>query len=326
MSIKKKIIIVNNHKYYGGTLLLSSLCRLLIHKGYDARLFMVHEFPGPSFKKQNFWILWLRYNISYTLKKLAYFCLKRTRFVKWKRFDSFFINHTHDCKFQYNPFFNKKESLVVYPEVVFGNFLGAKNVVRWLLYNYSYYLNVDAYSKKDLFICFRDIFNCSNLNPEGKKVTINDFNNSIYRQYNYGVRKEKCYLIRKGRTRTDLPETFDSEVIDFDTSEYDIVRIFNEYKFCYIYDTQTFYSTIAAVCGCIPIVVVEKGKKRSDYLSSTDAIGYGIAYGDTSEEIDFAISTRKELLSSLDYAEQNEVNINKFINYVEDYFSFKLKE
>ncbi len=38
----KRIIILNSYDYFGGTLVLSTLCRFLIKKGYDARLFMVH--------------------------------------------------------------------------------------------------------------------------------------------------------------------------------------------------------------------------------------------------------------------------------------------
>lgn len=323
MNKKNKIIIVNSHKYFGGTLVLSSLCRLLINKGYDARLFIVHEFPGSDTNKKKFWILWLRYNILYNLKKLLYSLIKKTKYARTKRFETLYINHVHGCRIQYNPFFEKKNTVVVYPEVVYGNFLKAKKVVRWLLYNYKYGEN--AYSNDDLFICYREIFNSNTLNPECKKVCISSFNNKIYYKYNFGDRKEKCYLLRKGKSRNDLPDEFDSEVIDDNTSECDIVRIFNEYKYCYFYDTQTYYAVIAAVCGCIPIIVLEKGKKRSDYLSSSDNVGYGIAYGDNPDEIEFAISTRENLLSSLDYTEINEFNVNKFIRYVEEYFSISLK-
>lgn len=322
----KRIIILNSYDYFGGTLVLSTLCRFLIKKGYDARLFIVHDFPTSKINKLKFWYSWLRNICVYNIKKIIYFFAKNTKYAKSTFLNSVALNHTYGCKIQYSPFFNRKNTLVLYPEYLYGNVLGGKSVVRWLLYFYKYSNEKEAYSKDDLFLCYREKFNSYDLNPECKEVKINVFDSKLYYQYNFGDRKEKCYLIRKGRGRKDLPEYFDGEVIDYGTSECEINRIFNEYKYCYIYDTQTFYSVIASVCGCIPIVMVEEGKSRFDYLGENDKIGYGIAYGDNSEEINFAISTRDKLLQSLDYEKNNDLNVEKFISYVEDYFSCKLKK
>lgn len=323
----KKIIILNSYEYYGGTLVLSTLCRLLSQRGYDTRLFIIHQYPEQGMNQYKYlYKNWLKYNITYGIKKIIYAIIKNTKLANNRRFKAISINHTYNCKIQYLPFFNKKDTIVIYPEIAFGNLLKAENIVRWLLYHYKYENIPNAYSPNDLFICYREKFNSWKLNPECKKVQINDFNSKLYFQYNWGERKEKCFLIRKGHYRNDLPKEFDGEVIDFHTPERDIVRIFNEYKYCYIYDTQTFYTKIAAICGCIPIVVVEKGKKRSDYLTQTDNPGYGIAYGNTPEEIEYAISTRDLLLSSLDYTAANNRNIDKLIDYIEKHFLCKIEK
>lgn len=99
-------------------------------------------------------------------------------------------------------------------------------------------------------------------------------------------------------------------------SEEQIVKILNEHKYCYLYDTQTFYATIAAVCGCVPIIICEPGKTKKDYLSEEECDKLrGIAYADILEEIQFAVSTRKQLIGSLNYDQKNEINIQKFIHY-----------
>ena len=99
-----------------------------------------------------------------------------------------------------------------------------------------------------------------------------------------------------------------------------VILIFNSCKYCYLYDTQTFYAKIAAVCGCIPIVVPEPGKSREDYLGKTDTRIPGVAYGDSDEEIMYAVSTRNELLESLDYRQMNEDSIDIFIKAIEEKF------
>ena len=219
------------------------------------------------------------------------------------------------------PFFSKSHTIVVYPEVFYGNFLNAHHVVRWLLYHYKFSDDPKAYNKNDLFIAFRKVFNDYRLNPEEKVVTLSYFNRKLYCQYNFGERKENCYLIRKGRNRKDLPTSFDGPVIDFGMSEEQIVAILNEHKYCFLYDTQTFYGKIAAVCGCIPIVICEPGKTKRDYLSKEECENsYGIAYANTEEEIQLAISTRQQLIEKLKFDSWNDVNIKKFIKYIDEKF------
>ena len=102
-------------------------------------------------------------------------------------------------------------------------------------------------------------------------------------------------------------------------SQEDLVNMLNTHKFCYSYDPQTFYNEIAVVCGCIPIVIMEKGKIDKDYLSKSEN-HYGIAYGDTPEQIEYAINTRDLCLKSLDYCESNRDNTRYLVSILEDRF------
>lgn len=322
----KKIIIFNTYGYYGGTLALSMLCRLLEKRGYHSRIFFAPFYPQPQSSKIIFWLKWIRYIIPYEIKRKFFYTFQKTKLSKLINIQLFPIDIAMGCKIQYNPFFSRDKNIILYPELAFGNILGGKHVVRWLLYFYKYKDVKGAYKATDLFLCYREKFNDTILNPDGKEIKINTFNSDLYKQYNWGKREKVCYLIRKGKNRNDLPSHFDGDVIDIGTPEKEIVRIFNECKYCYFYDTQTFYTKIAAVCGCIPIVIPEKGKSRADYLTSSDSKGYGVAYGNTKEEIEFAISTRSLLLRSLDFTESNKYNIDKFIRYVEEYFNDSIKK
>lgn len=317
--MKKKIVIVNAHAIFGGTIVLSTLCKLLRERGVDAKIFYVHNFPSENTDMRRYWCQWCIYSVKYHILSLLYRLLKGTRYVDSPRFRAFEYIPVKGTKEQYLPFFSRKDTIVVYPEVVYGNFLNAKNVVRWLLYHYKWPNDTKAYDKDDLFICYREVFNDWQLNPEGYKVCISHFDSDLYKQYNFGEREGNCYIICKGGKRTDLPTTFDGPIID-GLKEKEIVEIFNKSKYCYCYDTQTFYASIAAVCGCIPIIIPETGKTKKDYRSESEMYTPGIAWGDSPDEIEHAVNTRQELLKRLDNTERNRIGVDFFLQLVLKHF------
>lgn len=317
----KKIIIFNRFKYFGGTLVLSCLCKTLRELGYDAKLYMCTDIPFSeadvqSFKRQNFKRV-IKYKIKHVLNKYFSFIpyIKKLQ----NSIDDVSSVDMDGLSFHKNPSIDINNSIVIYPEVTYGNPLNAKFVVRWLMYFYPYSKSSDAYSTNDLFIAFREYFNDIDLNPNKFIITLNYFDSKLYRQYNFGQRKDKCYMLRKGRKRKDLPKHFDGPVFDDNMSQHELVKMFNEYRYCYSYDTQTFYTAIAAVCGCIPIVVMEPGKCESDYLGPGEK-HLGRAYGDSVEQIEYAKKTRDDLIKKLDYSAWNRVNAQALIELLEDKF------
>lgn len=313
----KQIIIINTRKLYGGTIVLKLLCKLLQEHGIQAKIFFVHDLPNKPVNKFVFWYQWLTYTLKYYIKKIIYKCFKESDYIKnHAKFQLFSYIPLNDIKEKYLPFYNKNNSIIIYPEVVYGNFMNAKNVVRYLLYHYKWSKDKNAYGVNDKFICFRHIFNDWELNPEGWESRINFFDSDLYKQYNFKNRKGNCYILRKGRNRIDLPEKFDGPIIDFGMNDYEIVKIFNSCKYCYSYDTQTFYTSIAAVCGCIPIIIMEPNKEKKDYLGEDELDAFGIAYSDDEIEIEKALRTRNKLIKSLDFKDQNEKSIESFIEFL----------
>ncbi|MBQ5606430.1 MAG: hypothetical protein IIU87_04385 [Prevotella sp.] len=315
----KKIIIYNHWGYYGGTLVLSVLCKTLREIGYDARIFFVNPHfcsGGKHFRKQE-------RNMYYALFK-KYVKLSCNKILN-KHFNCDIpqtpVTTMSGIKIQHNPFYNRNKAIVLYPEFTYGNPLYARDVVRWFLFYNRFRPEDNAYGKKDLFIAYREIFNDITLNPEQHIINIKYFDSTLYRQYNFKERKGNCYILRKGKNRTDIPSSFDGPCFDDNMSQEDLVKIFNEHKYCYSYDTQTFYSSIAAVCGCIPIVMLEPDKTIDDYLNEEErSKHYGVAYGNTPDQIEYAIKTRGQLLESLDFDEINRLNALKFVEIVERRF------
>ena len=314
-----KIIIVNYTMYAGGPLVLSALCAELRKIGYDARLYFVPAFIKGKVDYRQYRKTILKYNLKILYKEILY-----TLFHRIVRFSTFRQQgRSSMCvpgiKIQYLPVFNRKRTIVVYPEVIYGNPLGAQNVVRWFLYHNPFANEKEAFGKDDFHIAFREVFNPSDLNPQKRIVTISYFDAQLYRQYNMGTREGNCYILYKGRNRTDVPDKFDGPVFDSNMSQMELVDMLNHHKYCFIYDTQTFYATIAAVCGCIPIIVMEHGKTEKDYLGEGEK-HLGKAYGNTPEQIAYAISTRDELLKSLDFSDRNRQNALHLVSLLTERF------
>ena len=299
-----KFVIVTPRQKWGGAIALHVLYQNLINSGHDATIFYteVYSYKKSLLKRINYWRKWLLY------------CLGDYKEQKKEPYDW----PIKKVRRKYIPFVSK-DTIVIYPDTVYGNPLNAKKVVRYFLY-YNRFPNDDnAYGDNDLFICYRKQFNDWKLNPSGKMIQPSYFDLDLYKRTNFGERHGTCYIIRKGKNRADLPISFDGPIID-DMPEDKKVEVFNTCERCISYDTQTSYSSIAAMCGCLSIVVPEKGKGRNDYLKDDD-VEYGVAFGFSDDEIAYAINTAnrvKELYEKCNAEGIEEVK--KFVNICEDFF------
>ena len=312
---KMKFLINTTRTSSGGNVVLRVLGNELKKRGHDVRIVDYFGYDDLHVKHSLPYLLVAElYHAFRDWVKQILCLLKIERFRNEKK--TLFKNLK--LKRKYFPYVSD-DTIVVYSEGVYRNPFHAKNVVRWFLFHNRFPNNPEAYGKDDLVFSFREHFNDYNFNPTCRLLTLNYFNKALYRQYNFGERKGNCYIIRKGKNRADLPKSFDGPIID-DLPEKEKVEVFNRCKYCYDYDTQTFYSTIACVCGCIPIVVMEPGKTKSDYLGEGD-LDYGRAYGDTPEQIEYAVRTRQDKIKTLDFTEQNEKAVDFFLLEIDKYFN-----
>lgn len=294
--------------YSGGNLVLRLLGRELQKRGCSVKIYLYDFF-----------------NLTHANSRMALLRMRIFAYVKDFIKLILIVLGVRDNQFEKLLLFRQQifpfvsdDTIVVYSEGVYGNPLRAKNVVRWFLYHNRFPNNPEAYGENELVFSFREHFNDYDLNPSCRLLTLNYFDKDLYKQTNFGERSGVCYIIRKGKNREDLPKTFDGPIID-DLPEKEKVAVLNRCKYCYDYDTQTFYTSIACVCGCIPIVVMEPGKKKSDYLGKGD-FDYGKAYGDSPEEISYAVATRSQRLSMLNYEERNKNNVDFFLQEVKKRF------
>lgn len=313
-----RVIICTGFFYCGGTLVLSELCRCLRKLGYDARLFPLEPYPQKEgtcvFVQNNY----RSKSLKILLRVLIFRLLPFRRIFLKLNIKYYFPRNLRGCRRKWLPFFNDND-IVIYPETVYGNPLNAKNVARWQLYHFKNWGDSKAFSDRDLFIGYREVFNDRNKTPDVENIHISCFDKSLYRRYNFGPRSGKCYIVRKGRNRKDIPSALDGVVVDC-FSEEEKVRVFNECEYCISYDTQTFYSSIAAICGCKSIVIPEPGKNKNDYLSDGEH-SYGVAWSMEEQDICRAQGTVDKILENIQAFDRNNMNnAERLIHLLEEYF------
>jgi len=316
---KREIIIIRPWGHAGGQMVLSELCVLLRKKGYNAKLLYIYIEPERDTTPEEFWAKWKDLNRKNIISRIMLF------FFGWlknnpriKEYEDVLSKEVPATRFKMTRRIDD-DAIVIYPEHCFGNILGARNVVRWLMYH-PFKDASSTWGSDDLVVAYRDVFNDPERNPKGYILNVHCFDRQLYRRYNFGARSGNCYFVRKGRDRADLPKSFDGPVLD-KLPEKEKVRILNQCERCYSYDLQTFYSSIAAICGCESIVVMEHGKTKYDYYSEADLkVNFGVAFGDTPEERAHAKATLPQLEEKLNFDKANEENVNRFIKIMTERF------
>ena len=146
----KKIIIYNNTSYCGGTLALSCLCKTLRELGYDASLYIYPPYIVGSYDHRQLFRVIRGFHFRTIIRRYIDRILPNSRFLESYRLPVQNPYSMPNISFYSSYRIDLKKTIVIYPEIVKGNPLMAKNVVRWLLYHYPYANDNSAFSKNDL--------------------------------------------------------------------------------------------------------------------------------------------------------------------------------
>ncbi len=287
----------------GGVIVLHKLASMLRDMGHIA---LIWPEPKPSRHELKSLCGWVK------LAKWIKFLIKN--FLKKRR-----INTRYDLQIAKE--LDIVGAVVIYPEVVAGNPLNSRCVIRWLLNKPGVINGVKEFGGEDLFFYYHKHFNDWELNPhEDRHLNVLELMTDVYQKTNDGDRKEQCYMVRKGRNRAlDYHDASAREVDGLTHAE--LAKVFNECKYFICYDLYTMYCRYASMCGCIPIVVPQEGLSREEWRPEVEN-RYGIAYG--WEDSQWAIETRSKVLENLAESENQGVDsINRFVDIVERYFSGK---
>lgn len=212
-------------------------------------------------------------------------------------------------------------AVVVYPEIIPGNPLGIKNVVRWLLYEPGGLLGSIDFGDHDMFFTASGMADKPSLTGGAPELFLWKVN-PTYRNENRPDRQGVCYTVRKGYEKFRIPETEDPNAIQIDgLSHTEINQIFNNCSVFYSYDEATMYSQFAAIAGCLSVVIPGQYKTRQDWASAHELARYGVAYGLHEQEYIHAQETRGLLLEMLRHKEVESIEtVRRFVTLTGERF------
>jgi hypothetical protein len=264
---------------------------------------------------------------------IHYFVYLINTFYNEKFYAKLFMHNNIRYK---NPFSNEfarideinDNTVVIYPEIVSGNPLNAKNVVRWILLELGIEMPLDHYKKwslNDKVYYWETKENIKNY----KQLSSPFLNTIIFKNNNSGERTKTCYLVKKGiLIHKNINYIHPPNSIRIDNlSLQEINNIFNECKFFYTYDANTAYIIYATICGCIPIIYPIEGISKEEYFKNkiyyfNDVIyNKGIVYGNDLNKINYILENKlnennKEYYEEL-YELYQKTTVNGFLKDID---------
>lgn len=278
----------------GGALALHKLCHLIKQLGRECYIFPY--FPGaPLDNCTN--DLFLN-NIKLTEENLIHY-----------KVHSEFNTPVLEPK-SYKAIENNKDIIAIYPEIIKGNPLNAANVVRWLLHNPGFHTGKVYYETNEIYFKFgheTQGVNIPNSVMSNNILSVTHFASDLYNEDNVAFQRAgTAYCVRKGKDKQLCHDLSESICIDGLTHQ-EISQIFKRVKQFISYDTRTYYSLLAAACGCESIVIPDPGVSEEQCFPDIRT-RYGVAYGfDNIEKSKLTRHLVKDYLVSRDMASKDNV-------------------
>ena len=184
-----------------------------------------------------------------------------------------------------------REPIVVYPEVVSGNPLGARNVVRWLLNQPGHIAGDKYFSDGDLIFAYDPVYL-----PPGMKaeilhiptVDLSIFNNkdNFYDQQRDLVCFYAHKYLGKGGLLSEHVKGAVSLCKDQVLTPSEIAAILRRSKLLYVYE-PTALITEALLCGC-PVSIIQTDYWRDNTANLIYKTDFGVAMDDRPESLEIA--------------------------------------
>lgn len=227
----------------------------------------------------------------------------------------------HSANFIFTQYTNQigygDDTVVIYPELILGNPLQAKRIVRWVLYGSHMY---DRYDPNEIIYYFAPF--CQNHIP--KKI-LRIFYIPPNMDTTMPRTNESCFALKKGARNSWARAQFyasSPQGINIESlcNHSHVIETFKTTKYFHCHDPATFLVIMALMCGCIVIQYPYiEGQTREQWEhSACYGVGKikGLAYG--LEELPYAESTIGEASEQWkNYMDSSESTVDQFINDME---------
>jgi len=191
--------------------------------------------------------------------------------------------------------FSKKDVVVIYPEITYGNPLKSNHVIRWALNTPGQCAGVkentfyDGLSPSDLIFKYSDYFHLKDIVKSEGLLTTTFVDPDYFYPFD-GTRKGSAFFIKKGGASKTIHPT---DSINLSSSEHNwkyMGDVLRSVEYFYCYDNACFWVVLAAICGCIPIVIPDSNMTAEEWYSKFPHKKCGVAYGE--ENIEHAKNTK----------------------------------
>jgi hypothetical protein len=220
-----------------------------------------------------------------------------------------------------NRTFNRNDVIIVYPEITIGNPLGATHVVRWLLNTPGKCAGIgekrfyDNVTPNDIYFKYSEYFDIRpGLNYKGLLTTL-FIDHSNFRNLNQ-TRNQTCYLIKKGGMNEKMHPDSSIDLGLYQRDPIMASKILNSCKYFYCYDNACFWVVMAALCGCIAIVIPDGNSTAEEWYEKFPHKTAGVAYGfENLKRAEETLCNIKEKL--IEYEAKHIATIKNFVNICE---------
>lgn len=215
-------------------------------------------------------------------------------------------------EFSYNP----QKTVTMYTQITWGNPFGTINNCRWILHDYEK-PQWETFGQEDI------IYNYGTFkvpkNTKQKKLTVFDYQIDLFKKYQK-ERRGYCYILHKFTPEwgQDFMSNFGAtNLTDLLVSGNfkELTNRFNEFEFLITFDSKSYITTAAALCGCKSIILNnDKNITPLEYRLNNPIQMCGVAYGwDDVEWAEKTLPFVKKHIQQLEKIDNDTVD--NFIDY-----------
>ena len=158
--------------------------------------------------------------------------------------------------------------IVIYPEVVSGNPMQAKAVVRWVLNTPGYLGGDSEYDPAELVYTWSEKFIAA------PRLTVDITEHELFNTEGVGERDVDCFFVGKGPIRGAHPNGKTAGMTEitpaWPPTRAEMAALLKRTRTLYTYDDLTGLSTEALLCGC-KVVVLPEGTEMVDSVTPVGA-------------------------------------------------------
>jgi hypothetical protein len=157
---------------------------------------------------------------------------------------------------------NLEDTIVIYPESWYGNYLNAPNIVRWMIGPPSKN-HINTWSEKDLWFWYIPYYITNEYNKHSNNILyVGEMHENIF--YDHKIeRSGTCWTLRKSQGLIP-PDKYihdnSSLFIPYQTAGdlYNLANIFNSKERFYCYDNYTYLTIQSLMCNTDTVIIPSK--------------------------------------------------------------------